>query len=99
MEVLGMSLYIGNYFGYGGYNFLSTQVPLYLLMFAVIFIVLAKLLNSAVAAIPVAVLVTAATGSYFLLFVRSTFLGMNDVAVIGGIVLIYAVFARMLLKI
>lgn len=90
------------YDGLSGYtnNFLGVQVPVYLLIFSVLVIVLAKLLNSAVAAIPVAVIVTAATGAYLALFVRNlSFFFVNDVAALAGFILVAFVVLKMFLKV
>ncbi len=91
-------------YGYGltssASNYLYWQVPVYLLTFAVIFIVLAKLLNSAATAVPVAVVVTAATGAYVLMFARnmSAFL-VNDVAVFAGFLIAAIVVLKMFMKV
>lgn len=105
-----MSGYSGSCFGSGwnfqfttscfAKNFLYWQVPMYLLMFSIIFIVLAKLLNSAITALPIAVVVTAATASYFLLFTRNVlFFGFSDLVVLLGVAIAYAVVARMFFRV
>lgn len=92
------------WYGYGlsSYtnNFLGVQMPVYLLIFSVLVIVLAKLLNSAAAAIPVAIIVTAATGAYLALFVRNlSFFFVNDVAVLAGFVIVAFVVLKMFMRV
>ena len=85
-------------------QFVLWHIPLFVLIFCVLFIVLAKLLNNAVSAMPLAIIGTAAAGALLAiqsnLYLKSPFVAVGDIVVVLAIsVVVLLIYTMMRLGI
>ena len=81
-------------------EFILWHIPAYVLIFCVLFIILAKGLNNALAAMPLAIIGTAATGALLAvqsnIFLNAPIIALGDVIMVLGIsVVVLLIYAMM----
>ena len=85
-------------------HFILWHIPLFVLIFCVLFLVLAKLLNNALTAMPLAIIGTAAAGALLAVqsnfYLQAPFIALGDVVVVLAIsVVVLLIYAMMRLGI
>jgi hypothetical protein len=81
-------------------TFVLWHIPMFVLIFSVLFIILAKVLHSAVNAMPLAVIGTAAAGALLAIqsnfVLRTPFIAVGDIVVVLGITVVVLVIYVMM---
>jgi len=81
-------------------QFVLWHIPLFVLIFSVLFIILAKVLNSAMSAMPLAIIGTAAAGALLAIqsnfALRAPFVAIGDIVVVLGITVVVLVIYAMM---
>ncbi len=81
-------------------QFILWHIPIFVLIFSVLFIILAKTLHSAMSAMPLAIIGTAAAGALLAIqsnfVLRTPFVAIGDIIVVLGITVVVLVIYTMM---